>query len=154
MIVIIPNTKIIEVMQGVIDNYLKPKFIELGMNASGDWLNSVEPRAELNRGEIWGLDYTYYLANGRAGGNRPPIAPLVRWVGYKLGLTGKEATSAAFAIATKIAKEGTDYYPEGTDLIEVLQSKEVAGYINKNIGDYIRTEVGLLILRRTKEILN
>lgn len=141
-------------MQGVIDNFLKPKFIELGMNSSGDWMKSLEPRAELNRGEIWGLDYTYYLVNGRAGGNRPPIAPLVRWVGYKLGLSGREATSAAFAIATKIAKEGTDYYPEGTDLIEVLKSKEVSDYITTNIGDYIRTEIGVLILKRAKETLN
>lgn len=141
-------------MHGVIDNYLKPKFIELGMNASGQWLESLEARASLNRGEIWGADYTYYLVNGRAGGNRPPIAPIVRWVGYRLGLSGKEATSAAFAIANKIAKEGTDYYPEGTDLLDVLASKEVSDYINTRIGEYMVNELKLSIVRNAKEIFN
>ena len=37
----------------------------------------------------------------------PPIAPLVFWVEKRLGLTGKEAKSVAFAIARKISKKGT-----------------------------------------------
>jgi len=127
--IIIPNEKIIEVMQGVIDNYLKPKFIELGMSASGEWLSSLEARANNGNGEIWGRDYTYYLVNGRAGGSRPPITPLVSWVGNKLGLYGKEGLSVAFAVAKKIEKEGTDYYPNGTDLLEILESYEVLNYV-------------------------
>lgn len=140
-------------MQGVIDDYLKPKFISLGMNASGQWLNSIEARASLNHGEIWGADYTYYLANGRAGGNRPPITPLVQWVGVKLGKTGREGLGIAFAIANKIAKEGTDYYPEGTDLLEVLQSQEVTDYVNERIGQFYLQEVQLQIVRNAKKIL-
>ncbi len=58
------DEQIIEVMQGVINDFLKPKFISLGMNASGQWLNSLEARANNGNGEIWGMDYTYYLANG------------------------------------------------------------------------------------------
>lgn len=127
--IIIPNEKIIEVMQEVIDNYLKPKFIELGMNASGEWLNSLEPRAYNGNGEIWGRDYTYYLVNGRAGGSMPPITPLVNWVGNKLGIYGKEGLSVAFAVAKKIEREGTDYYPNGTDLLEVLESPEVTQFV-------------------------
>ena len=125
----ITDEKIIEVMQGVIELFLKPKFIELGMSASGEWLNSLEARANKGRGEIWGRDYTYYLVNGRAGGSRPPITPLVNWVGNKLGLYGKEGLSVAFAVAKKIEKEGTDYYPDGTDLLEILESPEVLNYV-------------------------
>jgi len=127
--IIIPNEKIIEVMQGVIDNYLKPRFIELGMSASGEWLSSLEARSNNGNGEIWGRDYTYYLVNGRAGGSRPPITPLVNWVGNKLGIYGKEGLSVAFAVAKKIEKEGTDYYPDGTDLLEILESTEVLNYV-------------------------
>jgi len=127
--IIITNEKIIEVMQGVIDSYLKPKFIELGMSASGEWLSSLEARANNGKGEIWGRDYTYYLVNGRAGGSRPPITPLVNWVGNKLGIYGKEGLSVAFAVAKKIEKEGTDYYPDGTDLLEILESTEVLNYV-------------------------
>lgn len=37
----------------------------------------------------------------------PPLQPLVDWVEVVLGLEGKEATSAAFAIARNISKKGT-----------------------------------------------
>lgn len=37
----------------------------------------------------------------------PPLQPLVEWVEVVLGLGGKEATNAAFAIARNISKKGT-----------------------------------------------
>lgn len=150
---IVPEELIRETLTEVVERFLKPKFIALGMNASGDWLKSLEVRTSLNRGEIWGLDYTYYLVNGRGPGKRPPIAPLVRWVGNKFGYSGKQAVSAAFAIATKIAKEGTEYYPDGTDLLEVLESIEVQEFIKKKIGDYILQETQIRITRMIKETL-
>lgn len=39
--------------------------------------------------------------------HRPPVEPLADWVRRKLGKKGKEARSIAFAIASKIEKEGT-----------------------------------------------
>ena len=71
----IPDELIISTMQGVIDLFLKPKFNELGMSASGQWLDSLEPLVVNGNGEIWGMDYTYWLANGRKPGKAPPIAP-------------------------------------------------------------------------------
>jgi len=134
-----------ETLTEVVENFLKPKFIALGMNASGDWLNALEVRVNgENSGEIWGLDYTRYLVSGRRPGKRPPIAPLVRWFGY----SGKQALSTAFAVATKIAQSGTSYYPKGTDLLEVLQSKEITDFINRKIGDYLLKEVQLEITRK------
>lgn len=140
-------------MQEVIDTFLIPKFISLGMNASGRWIKSLEARAENNRGEIWGLDYTYYLVNGRSPGKRPPIAPLVRWVGYKFGLSGQQATSAAYAVANKIASEGTSYYPSGTDLLEILQSKEVTQFVFEKISANLSGQITAEIKRITREIL-
>lgn len=145
MAIVIPDEKIREVMQGVIDNYLKPHFISLGMNASGKWLNSLEAYAENGTGYIRGIGYTVVLVSGRAPGKRPPIQPLQNWVQNKLGIGGDEGRGIAFAIANKIAKEGTDYYPEGTTLLEILNSQEVKQYIYTNIGAYItgaiRTEI-------------
>ena len=37
----------------------------------------------------------------------PPVAPIRHWVERKLGLSGREADSAAFAIARAISKRGT-----------------------------------------------
>lgn len=150
---VVPESLINEVLTDVVEMYLKPKFIELGMNASGQWLRSLEVRTSLNRGEIWGMDYTQYLVNGRRPGNRPPIAPLVEWVQNKFGYVGQQAISTAFAIANKIAKEGTDYYPEGTDLLEVLNSREVMEFINNRIGEYIIEDTKLRFERMIKNTL-
>lgn len=37
----------------------------------------------------------------------PPVAPIQHWVERKLGITGKEAKSAAFLIARAISRRGT-----------------------------------------------
>jgi len=150
----IPDEKIIQVMQEVIDIFLIPKFIELGMNASGEWVSSLEARAVEGRGEIWGRDYTYYLVNGRAGGSRPPITPLVNWVGNKLGIYGREGLSVAFAVAKKIEKEGTEYYPNGTDLLEVLESPQVTQFVYNKLGVEIAGTIRSEITRNLQNIFS
>ena len=144
------NEEIIQTLQEVVNNFLIPKFINLGMNASGSWINSLEVGVENGRGVIKGKDYTYYLVNGRAPGNAPPIAPLVSWVGYKFGLSGREALGAAFAISKKIANEGTSYYPNGTDLLEVLQSKDVTDFIYEKLRIDLKNKVTLEIKKMIK----
>ena len=141
----IPDEAIVQTMQGVIDNYLKPKFIELGMNATGQWLNSLEARAVNGNGEIWGMDYTYWLANGRKPGTMPPVSALIPWVNAKFGISGKEGLGIAFAVATKIKNEGTEYYPNGTDLLEVLNSNEVNAYASKTLGDFLIIELNKIL---------
>lgn len=149
----IPDSKIQEVMQGVIDNFLIPKFLSLGMNATGKWLNSLTAEAIDGTGYIKGMDYTYYLANGRAGGSMPPIAPLQQWVGAKFGIYGKEGRSIAFAVAKKIEREGTDYYPQGTDLVDILNSREVLDYVYGEFTGFVKLEVELQIRRMAQETL-
>lgn len=144
---------IVRTMRGVIDKFLIPKFMSLGMNATGDWISSLEARAYGLTGEIWGLDYTEYLVNGRAPGKRPPITPLVRWASAKFGISGQEAISTAFAVANKIAAEGTNYYPQGTDLLEILQSNQVEQYIYTELAAELNGKIQLNIVRMANEIL-
>lgn len=141
---------ILETIQGVIDNFLKPKFIALGMNATGSWLNSIEAKVNNGRGEIWGKDYTYWLVNGRKGGTAPPIGALVPWVQAKFGIGGKQGIGIAFAVAAKIKREGTSYYPQGTDLLEILKSKEVLDYIYEKLSAAVTVEIS----QRLKKQLN
>lgn len=56
--------------------------------------------------------YWRQVDKGRRPGKFVPIKPLVRWARLKLGLSGDEATSAAFAISRSIKKKGT----KGTDI--------------------------------------
>jgi len=157
---IVPEELIKETMEEVVERFLKPKFIELGMNASGDWLRSLEVRTSLNRGEIWGKFYSYWLVNGRgANHNQSPesIGRFVRWAGstfIKEWCVNKGIDPKfSYAISQKIAKEGTNYYPNGTDLLEVLESQEVQQFVFKKIGDYILEETKVRIVRMMKETL-
>lgn len=98
---------------------LKDKHKELGMEASGDWIDSVEVQANTFSGSILANDYTVQLVQGRRPGNMPPVDPIERWVQAKLGLSGKEANSAAWGIANKIQKSGTTWYEDGgSDLVD------------------------------------
>lgn len=147
----IPDEIIIQTMQGVIDNFLKPKFIELGMNATGKWLESLEAKAVNGNGEIWGMDYTYWLANGRKPGVMPPVSALIPWVNAKFGIGGKEAIGIAWAVATKIKNEGTSYYPEGTDLLEVLNSDEVKKYVFEQIKEGFTVEINKILKKQLND---
>lgn len=140
-----------QTLQEVVDTFLIPKFLSLGMNASGSWIKALRVEVVNGTGYIKGKDYTYYLVNGRAGGNRPPITPLISWVQQKLGKSGREGIGIAYAVQNKIAKEGTDYYPNGTDLLEVLQSKEVTQYIYTKIGQNISGQLQSEIKRQLKQ---
>ncbi len=139
-------------MDWVVDTILIPHFQQLGLNASGEWIANLNTRAEGVTGIINGRKYTEQLVWGRRPGTRPPIAPLERWAQVKLGLSGAEAKGAAFAIANKIAKEGTEIYKDGgTDLLEILQAPETISRINAFLANQLQTEVKLFLEREIQE---
>lgn len=149
---ILKKEEIEKIIWLVVDEFLIPKFNQLNMKASGEWLSSLEVKVIGNRGEIWGKDYTYYLVNGRANGKRPPISVLEKWVNDKFNIFGNEAKSMAFAIGNKIAKIGTNYYPQGTNLLEVLKSRECQSFINLKSSEFYVKNINLEIVRRLKQI--
>jgi len=110
------------------------KHKELGMKASGKWIESLENRSERLSGQLWGEHYTEQLVNGRGPGKFPPIKMIEKWI-YDKGITpeGITISSLAFLIARKIAREGTDYFKQGgTDLIEaVITPKRIQQIIDK-----------------------
>ena len=126
----ISDEQLVLIINEVVRRFLVPKFRGLGMNATGEWLGSVETSASNQIAIIRARDYTEFLANGRPPGDRPEIAPLIKWASAKFGLGYEQAKSAAFGIANKIAAEGTTWYQKGgTDLIEVLESPECLDFI-------------------------
>lgn len=147
----IPDELILETMNGVINIFLIPKFLSLGMNATGQWLNSLEARVNNGNGEIWGMDYTYWLVNGRKGGTAPPVSALLPWVNAKFRIGGKEALSVAFAVAQKIKNEGTNYYPDGTDLLEILNSPEVINYIYSQLKEGVTVEINKILIKQLND---
>lgn len=133
------------ILKDVIRLFLIPKHEALGQKATGNWINKLEVDGNVIRGE----KYTEQLVNGRSPGKRPPITPIENWVNAKFGISGQEAKSFAFAIANKIAKEGTSWHQKGgSDLLEVLQTTEVQNYINQRLGRYLENELTLQIQRQ------
>lgn len=56
---------------------------------------------------------------GRSNGVMPPVDPIEQWVKRKLKIPAAQAKGVAFAIAKKIAKEGTDRYQSGENFIDL-----------------------------------
>jgi len=121
------------IIKEIIDLFLIPKFKELGMEATGEWIENVHSKGS----ELWGRDYTKYLVEGRPpSAKMPPIEALEKWVRAKFGYSDqRQVRSTAFAVAKKIQQEGTNYYPDGTDLMEVLNSMEVTEFINRRLSE-------------------
>ena len=137
-----------EIVVATVNEFLIPKFMELGMNATGNWIDELT----VSGNELWGADYSYYLIHGRRPGAMPPIAAIEKWVRAKFGLTGREATSMAWAVATKIKNEGTSWYQQGgSDLLEVLQSQETIDFMSEKAGERLKAKVQDELIRELKE---
>lgn len=125
------------VLQGVIDEFLIPKFKELDMNASGKWIASLETERRSNtEGVIRGIDYSYWLANGRNPNQDQSPEALRAWAVWagntfiKDWVQAKGLTANPIAVAMSIAKKGTTWKRKGgSDLLEVLESPEVQRYV-------------------------
>jgi len=145
----IPNALIESILKDVIKLYLIPKHIDLGMKATGEWIESLEVEGNTIRGR----KYTEQLVYGRSAGTMPPIAPLEKWVNAKFGIGGTQAKNIAWAVAKKIEKEGTSWKQKGgSDLLEVLESKQVIDYINERLGKYITAEATLELQRQLQTL--
>lgn len=141
--------EIASVMDEVVEKFLIPRFNELNMNASGDWLRSLGSEAEPNKGIIKGLDYTEYLTKGRKPGGKPPISALEKWVQEKMGISGQKGKSVAFAIANKISKKGTSWYEKGgSNLLEVLEEKQTLDFVYMKLGALATPRIAEQLLRQ------
>ncbi len=138
----------------VIDLFLIPRFRELRMNATGEWLNTLGVEALGDSGVIKGRQYSEQLAKGRLPGKKPPIKPLQKWAMAKFGADEKRALGIAYAVAQKIEKEGTTHYKKGgTDLIEILESPKVIEFIQNELGVIAQSRITEQLIRNAEEIL-
>lgn len=139
------------ILDDVIELFLIPRFLDLGMDATGEWRENLESQGNVIRGR----HYTEQLVNGRAPGTFAPIEPLRRWAMAKLGLDDREALGAAFAISRKLEAEGSNYWIQGgTTLLEILTSQDVADFITQNAQTFVQEQVDLEIREYMREAFN
>lgn len=94
-------------------------------------------------GQAFAADYLKYLVYGRGPGKMPPLDNIIEWVEKNIKNTTRENkdgtfstvpyASVAYAIAVKIAKEGTDIYTGKKQGIDFL------GVMEKNMPDLLKT---------------
>lgn len=135
-------------------NDLKDKHIQLGMEASGNWLDELEVQATELSGTLLGAPYTEQLEEGRKKGGRPPIEAIKKWIvdkGIVNTIRGSlSITSLAFAIATKIGKEGWKREKHGgvqlvSQVVTPLRLQSIIDKIGQN-------EVFIFVERLKKEL--
>lgn len=135
-------------------NDLKDKHIQLGMKASGNWIDELEVQTTELSGTLLGAPYTEQLEDGRKKGGRPPIEAIKKWIvekGIVNSIRGSvSVTSLAFAIATKIGKEGWKRKDHGgVELVsQIVTPQRMQSIINK-IG---QNEVFIFTERLSKEL--
>jgi len=109
------------------------KHKQLGMKASGKWIDSLETKVSSDKGVLIGEDYTEQLQYGRAKGKFPPIDMIKKWIVSK-GLTYDiPINSLAFLIARKISREGWKRKDHGgVELVsQVITPKRIDSIINR-----------------------
>ena len=115
------------------------KHKELGMKASGNWIDSLDVEVKGLTATIYGEHYTEQLVEGRASGKFPPIAAITQWIKDK-GITPFDnisISSLAFLIARKIAKSGTKYYQEGgTELVSAVITPQRIQQIIDSVSEF------------------
>ena len=132
---------------------MKLKHIQLGMKASGRWIESIEVVATPVSGTILGEHYTEFLVDGRGPGKYPPIDVIRKWILDK-GVRVRDISinSLAFLIARKIHKEGTKYFKQGgTDLIDAVITPQRIQRIIDRVGNQMMLFLVELISRKFKE---
>lgn len=145
---ILTENDIREVTQKVIETFVIPDFMQRGHDASGQWVRSLGFRSEGDKGIITGTDYTKYLIDGRGPNkdqNPEAITNWARWYGQNVFANWIQAKGLGlnpYAVAYKIAREGTKIYRDGgSDFLKILETEEVQRFIIENLSATIKVRV-------------
>jgi hypothetical protein len=130
------------------------KYHELGLMASGKYEQELEGLTEPNKMIMLGAGHSDFMEHGRGTGYVSP-KHIMEWIEVKQGLPQEfyeNKKSIAYAIATKIAKEGIrvpNEHNAGRVISEVVD-QFLADDINQmliDLGDYYRATIESDVLR-------
>jgi len=104
------------------------------ISTTGELHASITAKTIGDKTEIWGSNYaTAALETGRAKGKMPPIGALKRWARLKLG-----DENLAFAVAKKIAKEGTKKHQTGRPRQLTRAVQNIEKWIDKEAVKFLK----------------
>lgn len=134
------------IFRDVVEMFLIPRFISLGMRATSEWEANVYSRVEMQKdsatGVFSGRDYSEQLQHGAPPGTIVDIPSLRRWAMAKFGYGFEEATNVAYAVRNSIADKGTTWYQQGgSNLLDVLSEEETLRFIRQRVGEFVLANV-------------
>ena len=103
------------------------KYDELGLRASGEYEEALEPQVNKNTLTMWGAFHSIFMESGRESGSFPSRKSIEDWIETKDGLPPifkEKKRQFAFLIARKIAEQGItvpNEYNKGKVVSEVLE---------------------------------
>ena len=98
---------------------IKSTFNEKNLNDTFRGRDSITYKVKGKTLIIEGLARVLFLQFGRRPGVMPPIAPIQKWAESKLGVSPEESKGVAFAIAKKMAEEGTEIFKNREKGLEI-----------------------------------
>lgn len=109
-------------------------------NATGRSSRSIQvTNLTVNGGQLVGGAWIEWVFTGRAPGGMPPISSIIDWLNAK-GLP----RGMAWAVAKKIAKEGTELFRKGgkqnNAFTEILTEERIEEF-SKNIAELLAVEI-------------
>lgn len=138
----ITEAELRQVMETVLENYLKPRLVQEGVDPESGWLKTLGCEAGRDRVSITGADYAHFLEGEQTPGKMLPTAQLIEWTIDRFGVNRRQAKNIAFAIAHKIKEEGTEARQKGdVNIEEILASTELAEQINRPVREIIQKRV-------------
>ena len=117
-----------------------------GMEASGNWANTVKMEQTPNGYSITAADYI----NGRGPGKPPPSEAIEAWI-IKKGIAARleknmTVSSLAFLIARKIAREGWQPKAGNEGIIDSVATPERIQQILDKVGESYLTDISTQII--------
>jgi len=126
------------------------KYEASGMDASGNWADTVEVQATPNGYSITAADYI----NGRGPGKPPPSEAIEAWIKRK-GIAAKlekgmSIQSLAYLIARKIGREGWQPKPGSENITNAVVTPQRIQQILDKVGEVYITEFTTQIVNLLK----
>lgn len=144
----ITQSEIEQIGHEVLEKFIIPSYEAKGHNASGELKNSFRVRSEPGKVIFSGFDYAQYLIIGRRPNkDQSPeaINNWARWYGanvFSSWVSSKGLSLNPFAVAYKIAREGTKQFREPTeDFMAILGSQQVMDYVRDRIGQSMKVNI-------------
>ncbi|MGV3695510.1 hypothetical protein [Flavobacterium sp.] len=126
------------------------KYDELGLRASGDYVEQLEAEVVGDKLIMYGAFHSQFMESGRDAGGFPPRKAIEDWIDTKNGLPAvfrEKKSQFAFLIARKIAEQGITV-PNEFNKGKVISSV-VDDFLANDIQEMIE-ELGEIYLSRIK----